>query len=212
MGCPSIFVFTHDSIGLGEDGPTHQPIEHLASFRAMPNINLMRPADGNETVACWKIAMQTTDHPCLMALTRQGLPPMSSSDFQNHPAENGAYILQEASGGTPKLILVASGSEVGLSVSAKELLEKEGIPTRVVSFPSWFLFERQTPEYRASVLPKGIPTVSVEAGATLGWDRYAQAHVGMTTFGASGKIDDLMKHFGFTPEHVVEVAQDLLGK
>jgi transketolase len=210
MGCPSIFVFTHDSIGLGEDGPTHQPIEHLASFRAMPNINLMRPADGNETMASWKMALQSQDHPTLIALTRQGLPPVTPADVQNHPAEKGAYVLQEASGGSPKLILVASGSEVSLALSAREQLEKDGTPTRVVSFPSWFLFERQTADYRASVLPKGVPTVSVEAAATFGWERYSQAQVGMTTFGASGKIEDLMKEFGFTPENVVKVARGLL--
>jgi transketolase len=210
MGCPSIFVFTHDSIGLGEDGPTHQPIEQLASLRAIPNFNLLRPADGNETVACWKIALETHDHPCLMALTRQGLPPITPNDVQNHPAEKGAYILTEATGGTPKLILVATGSEVSLAMSAKGLLEKEGTPTRVVSFPSWFLFERQPKEYRNSVLPKSIPTVSIEAASPLGWDRYSQAHVAMTTFGASGKIEDLMKHFGFTPENVAKVARELL--
>jgi transketolase len=211
MGCPSIFVFTHDSIGLGEDGPTHQPIEHLASFRAMPNMNLMRPADGNETVACWKIALELKDRPSLLALTRQGLPAVTPSDVKNHPAEKGAYVLEEASSGSPKLILVATGSEVALALKARELLEEEGTPTRVVSFPSWFLFERQDRDYRSTVLPKSVPTVSIEAGSPLGWERYAQAHVPMTTFGASAPGDDLMKEFGFTPENVVRVAKELLG-
>jgi transketolase len=210
MGCPSIFVFTHDSIGLGEDGPTHQPIEQLASLRAIPNFNLMRPADGNETAVCWKMALQSKDHPTLMALTRQGLPALTPADVQNHPAEKGAYILAEASGGSPKLILVATGSEVSLAMSARDQLEKDGTPTRVVSFPSWFLFERQSGEYRNSVLPRGIPTVSVEAASPFGWDRYAQAHVAMTTFGASGKGEDVMRHFGFTPENVVAVSNELL--
>jgi len=211
MQCPSIYVFTHDSIGLGEDGPTHQPIEQLASLRAIPNFNLMRPADGNETVACWKIALQTKDHPCLLALTRQGLPALTPSDFKDHPAEKGAYVLAEANGGSPNLILVATGSEVSLAMSAREQLEKNGTPTRVVSFPSWFLFEKQSKEYRNSVLPKNIPTVSVEAASPLGWDRYSQAQVAMTTFGASGKGEDVMKHFGFTVENVVAVAKDLLN-
>ena len=211
MGCPSIFVFTHDSIGLGEDGPTHQPIEQLASLRAIPNFNLMRPCDGNETVACWKIAIQTHDHPCLMALTRQGLPPLSPADVQSHPAEKGAYVLAEASGGKPSVILVATGSEVAVAMGARDLLEKDGTPTRVVSFPSWFLFERQTKEYRDSVLPRYIPTVSVEAASPLGWDRYAQAHVAMTTFGASGKGEDVMKFFGFTAENMAKVAKELLA-
>ncbi len=212
MGCPSIFVFTHDSIGLGEDGPTHQPLEHLASLRAMPNMNMMRPADGNETVACWKIALQTHDHPCLLALTRQGLPAVSPSDVQNHPAEKGAYVLQEASGGAAKLVLVATGSEVSVALAAREKLEAAGTPTRVVSFPSWFLFERQTADYRESVLPKAVPTVSVEAASSFGWDRYAQAHVSIDHFGASAPGDVLMKEFGFTPDHVVSVAKELLAR
>jgi len=211
MSCPSIFVFTHDSIGLGEDGPTHQPIEHLASLRAMPNMNLMRPADGNETVACWKIALQSHENPCLLALTRQGLPAVTPAGVQSHPAEKGAYVLQEASGGSPKLILVATGSEVSLALSAREQLEKDGTPTRVVSFPSWFLFERQTAEYRSSVLPKGFPTVSIEAATSFGWDRYAQAHVSIDHFGASAPGDVLMKEFGFTSDNVVAVAKGLLS-
>ncbi len=209
MGCPSIFLFTHDSIGLGEDGPTHQPIEQLASLRAIPNFNLMRPADGNETVACWKIALQTHDHPCLMALTRQGLPPLTPDDVQHHPAEKGAYVLQEASGAA-KLILVATGSEVSVAVGAKEILEREGIPTRVVSFPSWFLFERQPKAYREEVLPKGTPTVSIEAATSFGWDRYAQAHVSIDHFGASGNGEAVMKEFGFTAENAAMVAKELL--
>lgn len=211
MECPSILVFTHDSIGLGEDGPTHQPIEHLASLRAMPNLNLMRPADANETVACWKIALQTQDHPCLLALTRQGLPPVTPSDVKNHPAEKGAYVLADATGSAAKLVLVATGSEVSLALAAREQLEKDGTPTRVVSFPSWFLFERQPQAYRDSVLPKYVPTVSIEAASPLGWDRYSHVQVAMTTFGASAPIDALMREFGFTAENVVKVAKELLG-
>jgi transketolase len=211
MGCPSILVFTHDSIGLGEDGPTHQPIEHLASLRAMPNLNLMRPADANETVACWKVAIQTHDHPCLLALTRQGLPSISPENVQSHPAEKGAYVLREATSDEPKVILVATGSEVALALEARDLLEEQGTPTRVVSFPSWFLFERQKREYQEQVLPKAVPTVSIEAAASLGWDRYSQAHVALDTFGASAPGDVLMKEFGFTPEHVAMVAKELIS-
>lgn len=210
MACPSILVFTHDSIGLGEDGPTHQPIEHLASLRAIPNLNVMRPADANETVACWKIALQSKENPVLLALTRQGLPPVTSEDVKNHPAEKGAYVLRESSS-EPKLVLVATGSEVHLALAASEALEKEGTPTRVVSMPSWFLFERQQDAYRDSVLPKGVPTVSVEAATAFGWDRYAQAHVAMKWFGASAPGDVLMREFGFTPENVVNVARELLA-
>jgi transketolase len=207
MECPSIFVMTHDSIGLGEDGPTHQPIEHLMSLRAIPNLNVMRPCDGNETAACWILALERTDGPSLLALTRQGLPPVSSEDVRKHPARRGAYVLAEASSGAPQRILVATGSEVALTLSAREILEAAGMPTRVVSMPSWFLFERQDPAYRDSVFPSGILTVSVEAGATLGWARYAQRQVGLDHFGASAPGDVLFREFGFTAESVAEVAR-----
>lgn len=210
MEIPSIFVFTHDSIGLGEDGPTHQPIEHLMALRAIPNMNVFRPADGNETAAGWKVAIESKHTPTLLVLTRQGLPPLTPDNVKNHPAEKGAYILQEASA-APKCILVATGSEVSVAVDARTKLESQAVPTRVVSMPSWLLFEKQPESYRASVLPKSTPTVSIEAGATLGWDRYAQAHVGIDHFGASAPGPLLMEKFGFTPDHVVEVASKLLG-
>jgi transketolase len=210
MEIPSIFVFTHDSIGLGEDGPTHQPIEHLMALRAVPNFNVMRPCDGNETVVAWKVALQSKHTPTALVLSRQALPPLSPSDVKNHPAEKGAYILQEASA-TPKCVLVATGSEVQVAAAAREQLEAQGIPTRVVSMPSWFLFGEQSETYRSEVFPKGVPTVSIEAGATLGWARYAQAQVGIDHFGASAPGPLLMEKFGFTAEHVVEVAKGLLG-
>ncbi len=209
MECPSIYVFTHDSIGLGEDGPTHQPIEHLAALRAIPNFNVMRPCDGNETAACWKIALQSKKTPSLLALTRQGLPPLSPSTLKDHPAERGAYVLADSP--NPHVILVATGSEVQLAVGAKDLLAAEGIDAKVVSMPSWFLFAQQTASYRESVLPKGAPTVSVEAATTFGWDRYAQAHVGLDRFGLSAPGDQVMKEFGFTAEHVAEVAKSLIS-
>ena len=210
MECPSIFVFTHDSIGLGEDGPTHQSVEHVTALRAIPNFNVIRPADGNETSVAWKIALESKHSPTLMALTRQGVPALTPDDIANHPAHHGAYVLQEASGGSPKLVLIGTGSEVQLCVGAKEALEAEGIPTRVVSMPSWFLFGKESAEYREEVLPNGIPSVSVEAGTTLAWPRYSDAQVGIDTFGLSGPGDQVMKEFGFTVENVVATAKKLL--
>ncbi len=209
MECPSIFIFTHDSIGLGEDGPTHQPVEQLSSLRAIPNFNLMRPCDGNETAACWKVALESKTNPCLIALTRQGLPPLSPSDVLNHPAEKGAYVLSDSPGA--ELTLIATGSEVQLAMAAKEQLQAQGIATRVVSMPSWFLFEKQPPSYRDQVLRRDLPSVSIEAATTFGWDRYARAHVGLDRFGLSGKGEEVMRELGFTPEHVVEVSRRLLA-
>jgi transketolase len=211
MEVPSIFAFSHDSIGLGEDGPTHQPVEHLMALRAIPNFNVLRPADGNETAACWKIALQSKKTPCAVVLSRQSLPALTPDTVTDHPAEKGAYVLREASTGKPEVILIGTGSEVSLAVAARDLLEASGVPTRVVSMPSWLLFEAQEAEYRSAVLPKGIPTVSVEAGTTLGWARYAQAHVGLDHFGASAPAAVLFEKFGFTAEHVMQTAKALLG-
>jgi transketolase len=207
---PSIFVFTHDSIGVGEDGPTHEPIEQIASLRMIPNFNLIRPADGNETAAAWKVALESTETPTLMALSRQALPPLTPDSVKDHPAEKGAYILHEATGGKPKVTLIGTGSELQHCVAARETLEKDGVPTRVVSFPSWFLFERQSEAYKMKTIDRTIPTVSVEAGTTMAWPRYADAHVGIDRFGLSGSGDEIMKEFGFTPENVVAMAKQLL--
>lgn len=204
---PSIFVFTHDSVGVGEDGPTHEPVEHLTSLRAIPNLNVIRPCDGNETAVAWKIALEATTTPTFLALSRQALPPVTPTDLKNHPAEKGAYVLAEAAGGTPKLVIVATGSEVQHALKAKETLEAEGTPTRVVSFPSWLLFSRQPKEYQDSVLPKGIVTVSIEAGSTLAWPRYSDVQIGIDTFGLSAPGDTVMQVFGITPEHLIEVAR-----
>ncbi len=209
MECPSIFVFTHDSIGLGEDGPTHQPVEHLAALRCIPNLNVMRPCDGNETSACYKIALELEKTPSLLALTRQDLPVVSPATVLEHPAEQGAYVLAEAEGGL-KAILVATGSEVALALEARKALQEEGIGVRVVSMPSWWLFENQDQAYRASVLPAGVPTVSVEAGSSFGWAKYAQAHVSLDRFGASAPAGTLFKEFGFTPQSVCEVVKATL--
>lgn len=212
MEIPSIYVFTHDSVGLGEDGPTHQPIEHLMALRAVPNFNVFRPADGNEASVGWKVALQSKHTPTALVLTRQGLPPITPADVRNHPAEKGAYVLQDASSGQPEVIIVGTGSEVQVALAARDTLEGSGIPTRVISMPSWFLFGEQSREYRESVFLKGVPTVSVEAGATLGWDRYAQGHVGIDRFGASAPGPIVMEKLGIAPEHVVRVAKELLGR
>jgi transketolase len=209
MECPTILVFTHDSVGLGEDGPTHQPIEHLASFRAMPNMNMIRPCDGNETSAAWKVALESKSTPTLLVLSRQNLPPFSPSDVKNHPLQKGAYILRAASA-TPKLILVATGSEVQHCVKAAEQLEGEGISTQVISMPSWFLFEKQPSEYKAHVFPKGVPTLSVEAAATFGWSKYATDSFGIDRFGVSAPGQAAMEYFGFTAENVVKRAKALI--
>jgi len=209
MQCPTIMVFTHDSIGLGEDGPTHQPIEHLASLRAMPNLNLIRPCDGNETAAAWKIALESKQTPTMLVLSRQNLEPLTSNDVRNHPLERGAYVLVEASA-DPKVILVATGSEVGISLKAARALEAEGIPTRLVSMPSWFLFERQSAEYRTSTLPKGVPTLSIEAGSSFGWSKYATDSLAVDRFGLSAPSNVAMAEFGFTVENVANRAKALL--
>lgn len=211
MECPSIFVFTHDSIGVGEDGPTHQPIEHLASLRAMPNLNLIRPCDGPETAVAWKLALTSKDHPTLLALTRQAVPTLSPVEISNHPAEKGGYVLQDCEG-RPDAILVGTGSEVQLCTAAKALLEQKGIAVRVVSLPSWFLFERQAAEYRASILPRAIPTLSVEAGSSLGWAKYATEHIALDRFGLSAPYGQVMAEFGFTPENVAAKVRSMLGK
>ncbi len=210
METPSIFVFTHDSVGVGEDGPTHEPIEQITSLRAIPNLNVIRPADGYETAAAWKVALQSTRTPTLLALSRQALPPLTPQDVKNHPSEKGAYILQEASA-TAEVILIGTGSELQHCVRAQEILESEGVPTRVVSMPSWFAFERQGEKYQNAVLPKGTPKVSIEAGSTLAWPRYSDAQVGIDSFGLSAPGDQVMNEFGINADSVVEKARELLG-
>jgi transketolase len=210
MKCPSLFIFTHDSIGLGEDGPTHQPIEHLMALRAIPNFNLMRPADGNETAACFKLALQATDHPSALALTRQKLPVVTPGEVKNHPAERGAYVLRKATG-NHQLCLIASGSEVKLCLDAAEEMEKQGIGTSVVSFPSWFVFERQDAEYKKQVLPVHVKKLAVEAGATLGWYKYADEAIGLDRFGSSAPGPVVMDKLGFNVANVVAAAKQLVG-
>ena len=207
---PSIFVFTHDSVGLGEDGPTHQPIEHLAALRAVPNLTVIRPADANEVREAWKVAIANRHGPTALALTRQAVPTFEPLDFPT--VEKGAYVLKDL-GNDPKLILMASGSEVSLIYKAAEKLFVEGIPTRVVSFPSWELFEKQDEAYRESVLPNDIQArLAVEAGATLGWERYARSIIGLDHYGASAPYKIIFEKFGFTVENVLAKAKNLIGQ
>jgi len=216
MEIPVIYVFTHDSIGLGEDGPTHQPIEQLASLRAMPNLVLFRPADANEVTEAWKIVMQLREAPAALVLTRQAVPTFDRTKYA--PASGvarGAYVLADAPGGKPDLILMATGSEVSLCISAYEQLTSEGVKARVVSIPSWDIFDKQDEAYRNQVLPPSVKArVAVEMAATFGWERYvgpAGKIIGMHRFGASAPIKDLLKKFGFTADHVVAVAREAMA-
>lgn len=212
---PSIFVFTHDSIGLGEDGPTHQPVEHLASLRATPNVNVIRPADANETAIAWKSAIQKDDGPSLLVLTRQNLPTIDRSKYQSvSGAEKGAYILKKEEGDLPDLILLATGSEVQLVLDAAEKLEADGESVRVVSMPCWELFEEQPKSYRDEVLPSQvIKRVSVEAGTTFGWHKWVGTEgitMGIDRFGESAPYEEVYEHLGLTVDKIVENARSLL--
>jgi transketolase len=215
MKLPVRYVFTHDSIGLGEDGPTHQPIEQLMALRAVPDLMDLRPADAIETAEAWRLAISRTDGPSFLSLTRQGVPPLDRSGTPSaSDVPRGGYVLQDASGGTPKVILLGSGSELQLAVEARNRLEGEGIPTRVVSLMSWHLFRQQDPSYRDMVLPAGVRArVSVEAGVTLGWDRWVGSSgraVGIDHFGASAPWQRLYEEFGVTTDSVVNAAREAL--
>jgi transketolase len=217
MEIPAIYIFTHDSIGVGEDGPTHQPVEQLASLRAMPNMTVLRPGDANEVVEAYKVILQHTHGPCTLVLTRQAMPTFDRTKFA--PASGvakGAYILADAPGGKPDVVLMASGSEVSLCVEAYEKLQAAGIKARVVSMPCWELFEKQDASYKDSVLPPGVTArVSVEMASTFGWERYTGAKgkiIGMRSFGASAPLKDLLKKFGFSADRVVDAAREVLGK
>jgi transketolase len=201
---PSIFVFTHDSIGLGEDGPTHQPIEHVASLRIIPNLVVIRPADANETAQAWKVAIERRNGPTAFALTRQNVPTLGVTP----QVDKGAYVVKDF--GKPKMILMASGSEVGLVMQAAQKLADEGEGVRVVSFPSWELFEKQDEAYKESVFPKSITKrLSVEAGSTIGWERYATSVLGIDHYGASAPANIVFEKFGFTVDNVVAKAKAL---
>jgi len=205
---PTIFIFTHDSVGLGEDGPTHQPIEQLAALRAIPNLVTIRPADANEVTEAWKIAIQRRDGPTALALTRQAVPTLAIGPFVK--LSHGAYVMKDF-GENPQLILMASGSEVSLIYTAAERLFAEEIATRVVSFPSWELFEKQDEAYKESVLPKNITArLAVEAAATFGWERYAKSVIGIDHYGASAPYKIIFEKFGLTVENIVAKAKELI--
>jgi transketolase len=217
MELPVIYVYTHDSIGLGEDGPTHQPIEQLAALRAVPGLVLLRPADANEVVEAWKVVMQLKHEPAALVLTRQALPTFDRSKYA--PASGvakGAYVLADAPDGNPQVILMGTGSEVALCVAAYEQLNAEGVKARVVSMPSWDIFEKQSDDYKKKVLPPAVRArVSVEAASTFGWSQYigpTGKMIGMYRFGASAPIKDLLKKFGFTAEKVVEAAREAIAQ
>jgi transketolase len=217
MEIPSIFVFTHDSIGLGEDGPTHQPIEQLASLRAMPGLMLLRPADANEVVEAWKVIIKLQHEPAAIVLSRQAVPTFDRTKYGSAAGvAKGAYILADAADGKPEVILMATGTEVTLCVNAYEQLKTEGIKARVVSMPSWGLFDSQSDEYKARVLPPEVKArVAVEQAATFGWSQYVGPSgiiIGMRRFGASAPIKDLQKKFGFTTENVIAAARKAIGK
>ena len=202
-----VFVWTHDSVGLGEDGPTHQPIEQLASLRAMPGLRLIRPADANETAQAWRIAVDSSG-PTALILTRQNVPVLDGT--ADGEVERGAYVLSEAPRRQPSLVLIGTGSEVAVCLDAAATLREEGVSVRVVSMPSWDLFAAQPESYRDAVLPPGVPRLSVEAAATLGWDRYADASVGIDRFGASAPGAEVLDKLGINPTHVAERARALL--
>jgi transketolase len=216
MEIPQLHVFTHDSIGVGEDGPTHQPVEQLASLRAMPGMLVIRPADANEVAEAWRVIMEIKHEPVALALTRQALPTLDRMKYGAAAGlAKGAYILADADGGEPQVILIGTGSEVSLCIDAYEQLKKDGVQARVVSMPSWELFERQTKEYREQVLPSSIKArVAVEQGVTFGWAQYVGmtgAVIGMKSFGASAPFQQLQKKFGFTVENVVAAGKAQLA-
>jgi transketolase len=216
MELPVVHVFTHDSIGLGEDGPTHQPVEHLAGLRAIPGLDVIRPADANEVAEAWRAAMDRHHQPAALVLTRQNVPVLDRSRYASADGlRHGGYVLADPDGGDPEVILIATGSEVALAVAAHEQLISDGIRSRVVSFPCWELFDRQDHGYRDSVLPPAIRArVSVEEASTVGWDRWVGPSgrmIGMHTFGSSAPLKDVQTKFGFTPDRVAEAAREVLA-
>jgi transketolase len=204
MGLPVTFVYSHDSIGMGEDGPTHQPIEQLAGLRAIPNLLVLRPADANETARAWRLALERSDGPTAIVLSRQKLPVLPPGG----PVERGAYVLADGS----DVVLIGTGSEVSLCLAARDALATQAVSARVVSMPSWELFRAQPRAYRDEVLPPGVPRLAVEAAASLGWREWADDSVTLDRFGASAPGEVVFKEFGFTAERVAERARRLLGR
>ncbi|MDA8184343.1 MAG: transketolase [Actinomycetota bacterium] len=209
-GAHVVYFFTHDSVGLGEDGPTHQPIEHLASLRAMPGLRVIRPADANECAQAWRIAVDS-DGPSALVLTRQAIPVLPGT-AEAQGVARGGYVLSEVPGGSPDLVLVGTGSEVQLCLAASAALAEGGVRARVVSLPCWELFDAEPEPYRRSVIPSGLPVLAVEAGSSFGWERYADESVSIDRFGASAPGSVVLEHLGFTPENVVTRAKGLLER
>jgi transketolase len=215
MGVRVIYVFTHDSIGLGEDGPTHQPVEHASALRLIPNMHVWRPCDPVETVVAWAAAIERKRGPTSLLFTRQSTPFVRRTPEQLGLVQRGGYILAEAAGGTPRCVIIATGSEVALALQAREQLAAEGVGVRVVSMPSTHVFDAQDEAYRSSVLPRGVPRVAVEAGVTDYWRKYVGlegAVVGIDRFGESAPAGELFKYFGFTPENVVKAAKSVIAR
>jgi transketolase len=217
MEIPVIHIFTHDSIGVGEDGPTHQPVEHLASLRAIPGLVTLRPGDANEVVEAYRYVMKLTHQPAVLVLSRQSVPTLDRRKYASASGvARGAYVLSDTPGGNPEVILIASGSEVSLAVEAHEKLIAEGIRSRVVSMPSWDIFDHQPQDYRDSVLPPTVRArVAVEQASTFGWERYTGLEgriIGMKTFGASAPLKELQGKFGFRPEQVIATAKEVIGR
>jgi transketolase len=208
-----VYVFTHDSIGLGEDGPTHQPVEHAASLRLIPNMDVWRPCDTTESLAAWIAAVERRDGPSSLLFSRQNLPFQARTAAQTAGIRRGGYVLAEAAGGAPRAVIIATGSEVALALEAQKLLAGRGVPVRVVSMPSTNVFDRQDAAWRESVLPRGVPRVAVEAGVSDFWRKYVGLEggvVGLDRFGESAPAGQLFKHFGFTPENVARTVESVL--
>jgi transketolase len=214
MKLPAIWVYTHDSIGLGEDGPTHQPVEHLAALRAMPRLNVVRPADANETALGWRFALRSQENPTAFALSRQNLPILDPDTVPDDAIERGAYVLRDAPGGDPELILIGTGSEVSLCLEAADQLD--GVRVRVVSMPCMDTFTHADEAYREQVLPRACRArIAVEAASPLGWDKWIGeegAFVGMETFGESGPAKDVYEHFGITAARVAELGREMISR
>jgi transketolase len=215
MKIPVTYVFTHDSIAVGEDGPTHEPVEQLAALRAMPGLSIIRPADGNESVAAWQLALESTNKPTALVLTRQGLPTLEGAlENTYEKVSKGAYVLSESQKDTADVLLLATGSEVNLAVKAQEVLAQEGIDAAVVSMPSFDRFEEQSAEYKQSVLPKAVTKrLAIEMGSSFGWHRYVGLDgdvLGIDTFGASAPGEKIMAEYGFTVDNVVAKVKALL--
>jgi transketolase len=216
MKLPLVYVFTHDSIFLGEDGPTHQPESQLLSLRAIPGLTVIRPADANETSAAWRLALENRDGPTALILSRQRLPILEATAASGSGLVRGAYVLAETDGEEPRALLLATGSEVSLAREAQEVLESRGVPTRLISMPSWEIFEAQDAAYREAVLPAAIPLrLAIEAGSPIGWERYVGDRgevLGLESFGESAPAADLAREFGFTAKAVADRLEALLAR